>query len=613
MANHFTARMIGMCAAVFFLAGQLSAQQPIPDSLDLFDPRFFRDPEAGNKVVRLWDARLPAGLSRMVYAEEVLRYAEQVKDPAAQMAGLMICGDILFAQGDYPEALQYFNRSLALDSLLPPYSPVAERVKKVISIKYSELGAKNSAIEMLRQVIRNSELRDKAPTLRLYHHCSDMAGIMISAGMTDSALAYSRKAVALARELGLQEYIWPVSALNNLGYVYLEIGNNDSALALFQRAYAMFSPKTRKDTLFAGSVTDNIGMALERKGRYGEALPYYEENVLRFRNSNDEGRYSNALVASARVCIALGNLPKAGSYIDSLAVFGKRKTKPESHRLRVHRIQLLMAYDSASGNLKGALEMSRMLQNISDSLYKQDVRKKFAAMDLLLHENAAAFNRQIEMERKARWQQEQETRITRNFIYVVAFLGLLSVVLAVLLLRRRIARSRSKTENEIILRQLAELRLAKEKLETEKLNRELELKRRDITDMAIHISVRNKLSAEWLDNLKKIKASKDPMSELQQLILQLKNQQQGGEEKRMLPQHVEQVNNEFYEKLKTRFPDLTRSENDLCGMIRMRLAIKEIAAIRNISSHAVRVAKHRLKKKMKLGQEQDLDSYIQEM
>lgn len=70
------------------------------------------------------------------------------------------------------------------------------------------------------------------------------------------------------------------------------------------------------------------------------------------------------------------------------------------------------------------------------------------------------------------------------------------------------------------------------------------------------------------------------------------------------------VHAQFFEILNSHHQDLTQSEIRLCALVRMNLANGEIATLLNIEPKSVKMARYRLKKKLKLKEEQDLNSYI---
>ncbi|WP_422361656.1 tetratricopeptide repeat protein [Reichenbachiella sp.] len=73
------------------------------------------------------------------------------------------------------------------------------------------------------------------------------------------------------------------------------------------------------------------------------------------------------------------------------------------------------------------------------------------------------------------------------------------------------------------------------------------------------------------------------------------------------------VHAQFFDILKSHHQDLTQSEIRLCALLRMNLANGEIATLLNIEPKSVKMARYRLKKKLQLEEEQDLNSYISEL
>jgi len=75
--------------------------------------------------------------------------------------------------------------------------------------------------------------------------------------------------------------------------------------------------------------------------------------------------------------------------------------------------------------------------------------------------------------------------------------------------------------------------------------------------------------------------------------------------------HFSEVHPDFFSKLQTAFPEITQNELKHCAYIKMRLASKEIAQLTNISVKGMETARYRLKKKLNLSAEQDMNDFIQ--
>jgi DNA-binding CsgD family transcriptional regulator len=74
------------------------------------------------------------------------------------------------------------------------------------------------------------------------------------------------------------------------------------------------------------------------------------------------------------------------------------------------------------------------------------------------------------------------------------------------------------------------------------------------------------------------------------------------------------VHIEFYEKLQSKFPDLTTNERKLCAFLRLNMTTKEISAITNQSLNSIEMARHRLRKKLNIDNSQvNLTTFLMDL
>ncbi|WP_308757837.1 LuxR C-terminal-related transcriptional regulator [uncultured Bacteroides sp.] len=73
------------------------------------------------------------------------------------------------------------------------------------------------------------------------------------------------------------------------------------------------------------------------------------------------------------------------------------------------------------------------------------------------------------------------------------------------------------------------------------------------------------------------------------------------------------VHHNLFQKLEARFPELTKREKLLCAYIKMNLMSKEIAPLLNISQRGVEVSRYRLRKKLGLGEGENLAEFLQKL
>lgn len=77
-----------------------------------------------------------------------------------------------------------------------------------------------------------------------------------------------------------------------------------------------------------------------------------------------------------------------------------------------------------------------------------------------------------------------------------------------------------------------------------------------------------------------------------------------------LDQHLDLVQSEFYQTLKTKYTSLTHVDLEMCAYLRMNMCTKDIARHLNLSIRGVETRKYRLKKKFSLGKTSDLAHFI---
>lgn len=126
-----------------------------------------------------------------------------------------------------------------------------------------------------------------------------------------------------------------------------------------------------------------------------------------------------------------------------------------------------------------------------------------------------------------------------------------------------------------------------------------------LTETIQHIKSKERLA----ENLQKLSNEKEGIT-LKSIIADLKASKADNAKLMLIKQNIEQVNFEFIKKLKDLHPELTKTDIEICSLIRIGLSRKEVANLRNTSLEAVKTSRFRLKKKLNLTTEQGLDDYV---
>ncbi len=153
------------------------------------------------------------------------------------------------------------------------------------------------------------------------------------------------------------------------------------------------------------------------------------------------------------------------------------------------------------------------------------------------------------------------------------------------------------------------------KLELKNTQQELSFKKQDITRMALEISKKQELADDLLIKIKQIEPfiNLKGQKEWKALSQYIRENLQSSEEQKILNQNVEEINNSFYNQLSETYPNLSKSEKELCSYIRLGLSNKEISAIRNVSPEAIRSGRFRLRKKLNLDSKEDVEAFLERL
>jgi DNA-binding CsgD family transcriptional regulator len=190
----------------------------------------------------------------------------------------------------------------------------------------------------------------------------------------------------------------------------------------------------------------------------------------------------------------------------------------------------------------------------------------------------------------------------RLFVWLIVLAVFVALLVVLLLVNRsRQIHLRAKRELELEKKD-RELALARKK----EIEMELEFKKKELTQLALHISNQNEFLESFRDNLKD--ASDE--QQLKTLERELESKITLDKQREAFDMNIDLIHEDFFRKLKDKFPTLTENEKKLCAMLRLNLSSKEIASILNISVKSVEMNRYRLRKKLQLSGEEDLVSFL---
>jgi ligand-binding sensor domain-containing protein len=152
-----------------------------------------------------------------------------------------------------------------------------------------------------------------------------------------------------------------------------------------------------------------------------------------------------------------------------------------------------------------------------------------------------------------------------------------------------------------------------ESLQEEKLQAEIDFKNKELALSTMHIVQKNEVLSrirQELDYTLHHTTEPGTKASLRNIIHLLSDDQRLEEDWESFALHFDQVHTDFLRRIREKFPQLSNKDLKLCAYLRMNLTTKEIAPLLNISFRGVEISRYRLRKKMNLPTEMNLNDFM---
>jgi hypothetical protein len=143
---------------------------------------------------------------------------------------------------------------------------------------------------------------------------------------------------------------------------------------------------------------------------------------------------------------------------------------------------------------------------------------------------------------------------------------------------------------------------------------EIENKQRDLEAFVLNNQVKKEISREMVSELEVLqKSDKNLKIELKKFISQLKQKFGLSEKLDVFEQESDKVNTDFFNRLTNLYPSLTKTERELCSLIKLNLSNKEMAILLKTTADAIYASRTRVRKKLSVPEGVDLDVFIRKI
>jgi DNA-binding CsgD family transcriptional regulator len=142
------------------------------------------------------------------------------------------------------------------------------------------------------------------------------------------------------------------------------------------------------------------------------------------------------------------------------------------------------------------------------------------------------------------------------------------------------------------------------------LSSQLELKKKNVQELAIDINMRRELSNKLIDKLENVDYSNESVvrNQVDSVKKEIKNFNLSTKSFEYINENIELISQDFFSSLELKHSGLTKYEKELCSYLKLGMNNKEISNLIHISPSSVRTSKSRLKKKLRINE--DLYEYL---
>ena len=501
--------------------------------------------------------------------------------------------------GSVPE--QELKRTLALSNRFPDsafiqlkklyHQALADNNKKIIGMCLQQMGKICYAQGHYAQSLEYHQQADK-----LFKQLHEQG--LLADNLNDMGVVYeqnfnkksSRKQYDQALKLYklTHNHIGLGETYGHIGHLYEKEQRYDSAF--YYQRHALKEYQLAEYKQGEGKIYENLGSIHEDLVRYDSAKYYFDESLKLYKAVNNE-------VSSIEVINNLGDIfRKTGDYKQALkytrtALSLSIATKNEYQQASAYR-DMAKSYNLTGQNDSAYYYMELSRKHVLH-LYSDESNKQMSFLQII-------YNIDKKNDEIAALENSKKVNLISSVAVVVVIL--LLIIMGALTISRQRLKLR---ENKAIAEKNEQLNQAQQE--------QLELKSRELTTHTLQVIQHN----NFLDSLRTkldemIKEDKrDQKKQLQQLVRQLNQNINHDQQWKDFTQIFEQLHQSFFDNLKAHCEELTVNDIRLIALLKMNMSSKDMAVIFGISQDSLRVARYRLRKKLNIGQGDNLSTFIQ--
>ena len=512
------------------------------------------------------------------YSKSLQIYKDQKNKPRYANV-LSALANIEYSKGNYDAALEKYEETLNVYRETSIYNYAitkGDRANVYIDKGFYKI-ALQETLDALRilDTIYEKPWR-KADAQRQVGHIESLRGNF------GNALVYFKSALEIYKEQN--DNIYQAVISNDIGQTFFNLKEYDSSIYYLDKGLKLARELEISEN--EGNLLTNLGKVYTKKKEPLKALELLH-TALKIHSEN--GYMANILETQNEIANAhleMGNAREALPYLDQTIAkasgTGPINALKDAYNLRFKTLRQL-------GKSDDAIEDQATFQRLTDSIFNTTKSRQIEELRTIYEtekkeQQIALQENEIELlEEKQRAATLQNTLLIGGILALISLFGLLYYGI-----RQKMKRN---------------------KLEKQKVETELEFKKKELTTHALNLARKNEVLETVKQKASALKSEQNH-SGYQDLVRTINFDQQDDRNWENFIQYFEQVHKDFSANIKRKYPEITSNELRLLALLKMNLSSKEIANILNISPEGIKKARYRLRKKLNITTEESLQDLV---
>lgn len=411
---------------------------------------------------------------------------------------------------------------------------------------------------------------------------------------------------------------------NNLGKYYFVINDLEEAEFFFKKSFTLKKEHTDNEI---ATYYGNMGIISVSKGNLEMAGEYFCYSLNIYYKIGDVISITKGLINLAMTAVEANNFCAGLYYLNQISQEGYSHESLQSIvnnnygyiylHLKNYPLAIehyLEGYKQAKSRKQVTEQLASLfyLSAIYDSIQKQDESYEFVKRYYILKDSIEG-KEVIKDVEKIKWgsilkkHSSLQKNVNKVFTIIIS-LFLLILIVIYYLYRNKIKKIHLKIIENIKLRKYIKEKNKQHQQQLEHYSLEIETKNRELTVANLQLLEKSKT----LNSIKKVISDEKYSSssypkEIHKVISHNENQDKDWNE---FSDFLSKTHPEFFKKIQSEYNQLSKTEIRVCAYIRINMTNQEIANKLNISYRSIIKNRYRIKKKLGLNKDDNLDDFI---